>query len=80
MNVIAANKPRIPTRRAAACLKCGDFGFTGIQPDQPDGWTAGHMYKRGVACSCAAGAQFAELQMEWLKPFRHRETGQEVAV
>jgi len=69
----------------AVCRRCLDRGFVNAReipdaPNRPGCITAATMFERGVACDCPYGAEFAERQMEWLKPIPEGRTRQQQQV
>jgi len=53
------------------CPLCGNWGYTNCpQAKAPAGDYLAIAFREGAACSCAAGAEFAKNQMEWMSNAR----------
>ncbi len=51
------------------CPRCGNHGFTNCPTAiAPHGDLIALAYRRGTACTCASGREFARQQMEWVDP------------
>lgn len=72
MTPLSEGQPKAEAPRVD-CLHCEDYGFTMPGEFHRTEWTpAGVIFRYGVPCRCAAGAEFASRQAAWNKPITDR--------